>query len=745
MDLDQLSPAEIASRFINSTNRHVFLTGKAGTGKTTFLRNIINHTHKNAVIVAPTGIAAINAGGVTIHSLFQLPFASFLPERGAASLYPGFNDPSTMMPHMQMRSKKRRLIQELELLIIDEVSMLRADILDAIDTVLKHVRRRPHQSFGGVQVLFIGDLLQLPPVVRDDEWNILSKYYRSIFFFEARALAEHKPFYIELDKIYRQSDDKFIGLLNNLRTARVTTTDEELLNRHYKPGFRPALDENYIHLTTHNSVADKLNRDSLSDLKGKTYRFSATVEGDFGENQYPVERNLELKLNAQVMFIKNDLSGSQRYFNGKIGKVTSLDDEKIKVSFDDGSQPVEVDLYTWENVRYELDPVTNEVKEKVVGKFIHYPLKLAWAITVHKSQGLTFSKAIVDIGQAFAPGQVYVALSRLRSLDGLILTSKVNFSSLRQDQSVTEYTGTRDSLETASHVLKAESGAFLRDYLLECFNLRKLSVEARNHSESYTKEEQRSVKQKQKDWANDLYSRTEELRLVADKFRNQVTMLISAEDHTILAERVGKAAGYFIPLLKELDKSIIEQINEHKGSSRVKQFIDDLQDLELSFFSQIQSIRKGVALLESLLSGAELTKDQKWSREDEQERKKLLDAPAVIKAKVAKGSKKKAKGDSGKESYKLFQEGKSISEIAAERKLSVSTIEKHLSHFVQTGELEPTSLLPEERINTILECAASLDKISLTAVREKLGNEFTYSEIRFALSSLPFAEDRFGQ
>lgn len=420
-------PAEIAAKFVNYTSKHVFLTGKAGTGKTTFLRKLIKLTHKKALIVAPTGIAAINASGVTIHSLFQLPFGSFFPDAAGGLINENinfnFNTPKTLVKHLNMQGNKRRMLQELELLVIDEVSMLRADMLDAIDFALRYVRRNRNLPFGGVQLLFIGDLHQLPPVVKNDEWRIMAKFYKSIYFFDALALQDNPPVYIELDKIYRQDDSVFIDLLNNLRNNKITTEDTALLRQHFKQDFKPAADENYITLTTHNNKADSINRERLAQLKSKSYFFEAKIQGEFNEYAYPNDKSLELKVGAQVMFIKNDMTAEKRYYNGKIGVVHHIEKDIIEIELPEDRTVIEISRYTWENVKYKLDEASNEIKENVAGSFIQYPIKLAWAITVHKSQGLTFDKAIIDVGDAFAPGQAYVALSRLRSLKGLVLTS----------------------------------------------------------------------------------------------------------------------------------------------------------------------------------------------------------------------------------------------------------------------------------------------------------------------------------
>lgn len=317
--MSETNPAELAAKFINYTSRHIFLTGKAGTGKTTFLRNLIQLTHKKAVIVAPTGIAAINAAGVTIHSLFQLPFGTYLPKQpavGDSHFNQQYNTPRSIVKHLQMNSIKCRIFMDLELLIIDEVSMLRADLLDAIDMVLRYVRKN-NANFGGVQVLFIGDLHQLPPVVKSNEWQLLGEFYQSAYFFDALALQQNPPVYIELEKVYRQSDDVFISLLNNLRNNTVSEQDVALLKKYYREDFKPAADQKYITLTTHNQRADTLNRQSLDALKAASHFYKSEVENEFSESAYPAEHSLELKLGAQVMFIKNDPTPEKRYFNGK--------------------------------------------------------------------------------------------------------------------------------------------------------------------------------------------------------------------------------------------------------------------------------------------------------------------------------------------------------------------------------------------------------------------------------------------
>ncbi|NQZ78079.1 MAG: AAA family ATPase, partial [Ekhidna sp.] len=367
----QNDPAEIAANYVNSTNRHIFLTGKAGTGKTTFLRSIIRNTYKNVAVAAPTGIAAINAEGVTLHSLLQLPFGVFIPEDIPFSQRNiQVTTPSTLFKEARFGAQKRKLINELELLIIDEVSMLRADLLDCIDATLRGIRKRRFDPFGGVQILFIGDLMQLPPVVRNEEASLLNQFYASPYFFAASALKEAPPIRVELDKVYRQSDERFISLLNRLRHNELSYQDSQLLNEKYD-GENSINEEGYIHLTTHNAKADKINSTRLKELSSKQRSFEADIEGDFPDNAFPNERKLTLKEGAQVMFIKNDPTGKGRFFNGKIGTITELSDE-ILVTFEDDEE-VKVEQYEWENARYVLEKASNEIEKKVIGTFKQYP------------------------------------------------------------------------------------------------------------------------------------------------------------------------------------------------------------------------------------------------------------------------------------------------------------------------------------------------------------------------------------
>ena len=425
---DTLNPQiELAFDYVMYTNRNIFLTGKAGTGKTTFLHRIKEESIKRTVVVAPTGVAAINARGMTIHSFFQLPFGPFLP---------GQKD--DLSRKRKFRRKKINLIRNLDLLIIDEVSMVRADLLDSIDSVLRRFKN-PMKPFGGVQLLMIGDLHQLPPVVKDEEWRLLNEYYDTPYFFGSLALKQTDPISVELKHIYRQSDSIFIDLLNRVRDNALDTEVLQKLNSRYIPKFKAPENEPYITLTSHNASANKINAEKLAEITGIVHKFKAEVTGDFPPHIYPTEEILEFKEGSQVLFIKNDPSPEKQFYNGKIGRITEIDGGVIYVKCPGDYQPIAVGKSEWTNVKYNLNEETKEVEEDEVGTFEQYPLKLAWAITIHKSQGLTFERAVIDAKAAFAHGQVYVALSRCKSFEGIVLRSKINYSSVKTDSVVRNY------------------------------------------------------------------------------------------------------------------------------------------------------------------------------------------------------------------------------------------------------------------------------------------------------------------
>jgi hypothetical protein len=732
--------AEYVSKFINGTNQAIFLTGKAGTGKTTLLKQIVNTTHKKTVIAAPTGIAAINAGGVTLHSLFHLPFGSYIPENNIPAgeyVSSQLNTPNTLLRNLKMNSQKKSLIREMELLIIDEVSMLRADLLDAIDAILRYVRRNSN-PFGGLQILFIGDLWQLPPVVKNEEWNILKHFYSNIFFFNATSLNRNDLIYLELDKIYRQTDDEFIKLLNNFRLNKASQADINILNKQFKEKFNLLENEGYIYLTTHNHKADKINSQALEKLVGESYRYNASIDGDFNENSFPIDTLLQLKLGAQVMFIKNDYSGNQAYYNGKIGKIDSVSFDNIRVSFSDGSPSALVEKYVWENKKFSLNQETKEIEEKIVGTFSHYPIKLAWAITIHKSQGLTFEKAIIDISQAFAAGQTYVALSRLTSLKGLVLATPVRYSGPATDEVLASFAKTKTSQDSIQEKYKIASKQYLNNRVSQSFNFSELVNGLREHSRSYTKDAKKSAKQKHEEWANNLLKSTQEIAEISVKFQGQINSIIriKEEDYILrLNERIIAAKNYFLPLLKEKQEEIDDQIQVIRKEKGVKKYFKELKILEGFFYNQILTIHKAEALCLAVINNDELNKN---SFESITEDVKKPIAEKKDKAEKKAITKKEPKIKTALITCALYKQGKTFYEISEERSLNIRTIESHISDCIEEGIIKINDLVVQERIDEITYATAELDTTLLKPIKDYLGDDYSYPEIKFVMAWMKF-------
>ncbi len=742
-------PAEIAAKFVNYTSKHVFLTGKAGTGKTTFLRKLIQLTHKKAMICAPTGIAAINAAGVTIHSLFQLPFGAFFPDSAAniinQNITFNFNTPRTIVKHLNMQGNKRRMIQELELLVIDEVSMLRADMLDAIDFTLRYIRRNRNVPFGGVQLLFIGDLHQLPPVVKNDEWRVMAGFYKSIYFFDALALKDHPPVYIELDKIYRQDDAVFIDLLNNLRNNQITAEDTALLRQHFKQDFKPKADDNYITLTTHNNKADTINRERLTQLKTKSFFFEAKITGDFNEYAYPNDKSLELKVGAQIMFIKNDMTAEKRYYNGKIGVVHRIAKDVIEIELPEEKTVINISPYTWENVKYKLNEATNEIAENVAGAFVQYPIKLAWAITVHKSQGLTFDKAIIDIGDAFAPGQAYVALSRLRSLKGLVLTSHLRETGLQQDQNIHYFSKTKQPNEVLNQQISFESYDFIRTYLSSAFDLNLVRYYLKEHVQTFDKSEAKSTKQRYDDWTMALYRDFQKITATADTFVNQLkNLFVQQTEHALfnVSKRVGAALKYFHPLIKEVSDRLLAHIEAIKAEKQIKTYLTELLELEILVYEQLKKMHKSKALLQAIIDGKEFSKADTDALLNISERNQQLQKAIQLKGETlkvksaAEKKKKEPKVDTKLVSFELYEQGKTLEEIAKERGFSVGTIEGHLAYYVSTQQLDVSKLVKANKIRNISDAVESQKTKSMARIREFLGKDYSFGEIKMVLASM---------
>jgi hypothetical protein len=559
---------DLASNFVQFTDKHIFLTGKAGTGKTTFLHNLKNSSLKRMAVVAPTGVAAINAGGVTIHSFFQLPFGPYVP---------GSKD----QQQKRFPKEKINLIKSLDLLVIDEISMVRADTLDNIDDVLR--RFRDHSKpFGGLQLLMIGDLHQLSPVVKDEDWQILRDFYSNLFFFNSRALQQTSHVSIELKHIYRQSDTFFIDLLNRVRENRIDQEVLSHLNQRYIKDFRPSDDEGYITLTTHNNSATEINVRKLTELKEKSHFFKATIEGDFPEYAYPTGIELELKTGAQVMFAKNDPSRDKLFYNGKIGKITRIENRVIYIKCPNDLAEIPVEPLEWTNIKYELNNETKEVAEKVVGRFIQYPLKLAWAITIHKSQGLTFEKAIIDANAAFAHGQVYVALSRCKSYEGLVLKSEIAFNSVKTDGTVASYTREASNKAPDDTHLKEAKITFQKNLLFELFDYSAIKTRF-FYFKKIAEDHHSSLSAQLLDNLNIIKSAVEkEIYEVADSFKKQLNNLSASTDlpdeNEALQERVKKACTYFADKLENTYQAPLKKLNIDSDNKVVRTSIKEAFD-----------------------------------------------------------------------------------------------------------------------------------------------------------------------
>lgn len=769
--MTHIDPSVLAFKFVNQTNKSVFLTGKAGTGKTTFLKAIIEKTHKKAVVVAPTGIAAINAGGVTIHSQFQLPFGTFLPTHlpllGITNVV--VNNQETIKKHITMSASKRQVLKSLELLIIDEVSMLRADILDAIDTVLRLIRGNYDAPFGGVQVLFIGDLMQLPPVVKNEEWDILKTHYDGMFFFHAKVLQQEKPLYIELEKIYRQDDITFINILENLRNNRIETTDIAILNQYYKPDFKPTAEDSYITLTTHNVRAAQQNETALAALIEKSFTFAAKIEGDFPQHSCPTEQNLILKKGAQVIFLKNDPTGRQRFFNGKIAIVESLSEEEITVSFKGQSEKLAVELYEWRNIKYVENDDNKEIEEDILGTFTQYPIKLAWAITVHKSQGLTFERAILDVNSAFAPGQVYVALSRLTSLNGLVLTQKFILKGISSDAQVIKFASNKKAPDEITGILELEMFNFLKDYLYKSFRFSHLQYAWRKHVASYDKSEINSVKQKQQAWAETQLEMLEPLKTHGDNFIIQLDRLLETQNPnlTTVMERLTAAKTYFSTTFEEALKQTRVHKEKMKALAKTKAYVEELTELEGLLYNKLLTFGKSIVIVKCLLDGETITKEHFYTpntasnapnsgiSEDLSTFLKRIsmtveqvqqEKPVKVKeekpVKVKEEKPVKVKGETFVHTHNLFLEGKTVQEIAEIRSLAVSTIFVHFIKFVEEGNIAIEQIVSSDRIALICDALQDFTEGTLAPVKEQLGDDFSYGEIRLVKTHIEYWEKK---
>ena len=710
----------LAADLVNHTSLPVFLTGKAGTGKTTFLRYIREHTKKRNIVVAPTGVAAINAGGVTAHAFFQLPFGPYVP---AMAGYMGGNvtDRQSLFRNSRFSSARRELFEELELLIIDEISMFRADMLDAIDAILRHFRHQPSLPFGGVQVLYIGDMFQLPPVVQPQEWGILEQYYESPFFFDSKVARAAPPVYVELKTIYRQNDEAFIGILNRIRNNKLSEQDLDVLNTRYDPEFQPSREEQFITLTSHNRKADIINNAALTELPGKAFRFEAEITGEFSDNALPTDQTLQLKVGAQVMFVKNDTGEDRRFYNGKLATVKSIDKDGIVVAFNDGEE-LELEKETWKNIRYTYNREKDKLEEEELGSFKQFPVRLAWAITIHKSQGLTFEKAVIDAGASFAPGQVYVAISRCTSMEGLVLHSRITPGAVSTDQRIIAFAQREAADKDLEHLLTTEKSRHEFDALARQFSWKK-TISLLEEWKAAIAGKKLADPETAAALINDLLRLAREQSGIAEKFQLQLLQLFEKGDHDALKDRAARAVAYFSKILAI---GIIAPASKHfaelRHASKIKKYLEVVRATILALQQQLQKYAEveyqGVRFPAFELSEAEVS----------------LPEPLAKKRKAPKGQSKL-------ESLELFREGKSVEEIANLRNLSSGTVEAHLGSFVLSGELDIAELVSSEKTEEIL---AAIDDpyITASALKAKMGDECSYGEIRAVMNYYWFLQER---
>lgn len=786
-------------------------------------------------VVAPTGVAAINAGGVTIHSFFQLPVAPFIPDDNPfGQRQDGDNSTNQLqlLSTLKMNGEKKKIIRELELLIIDEVSMVRCDTLDAIDAVMRHIRRNYLQAFGGVQVLFIGDLFQLPPVTPAQEWRLLSEFYEGPYFFNSRVLERNQPVCIELTKIYRQQEETFIALLNQVRNNRLDATGLALLNERLDPYFNPPKEAGYIRLVTRNAKVDSINAVELEQLEGRTYSFPAEIKGDFSDKAFPADETLKIKIGAQVMFIKNDMDVAKRYFNGKIGRVVNVKNDAIYVQCETDAGEIEVKTTSWDNIRYTLNEKTRHLEEEIVGSFSQYPLRLAWAITVHKSQGLTFEKAIIDAGDAFEKGQVYVSLSRCTTLEGLKLHTMIRNQSLFSDSRVIAFSEQNLPAEKLDDVFVSAGQDYTLRQVQQLFDYTAIQAQVKELG-AYLTEHNSFFKEEAFNWQHALQEAVDAVQEVAAKFQVQLQqlfiqlpaqelmnkvnerviaaitkyfavhnsrLLLQIEQTPVVTDSRMKAADTN-DMLKELYIAIDSKQYIMNGlklgwssegySERKKDYVftglkvntyvagNNMAKLPDSphpqLYSQLKELRDKICRQKDIpvyLVASSVTLDEmaKYLPQTEEElmritgfgpkrveqygadfltiiqvycEAKQLDSlvdtiPAAGKKKTVKKEtaqkEKLPKINTKQVSFDLFKAGKDIIAIAQERNMTIGTIEGHLAHYIQLGEIDILQVLNEEKFALIKPHIENYADNTAGPIKEKLGNEVSFGEIRLALA-----------
>ena len=688
---------------IENTNRNVFLTGRAGTGKTTFLNDFVKKSRKNHIIVAPTGIAAINAGGVTIHSMFGLPLRPFIPtvDRIDANIA---NNISDLLPHFRYRKDKLKLLREVEIIIIDEVSMLRADVLDMMDFALRTARRN-QQKFGGVQLLFVGDLFQLPPVLREDSEYILQRYYSSPFFFNAKALEEMDLLTIELTEVFRQKDKEFLDLLNAIRDGNSKLADFNKLNERYFPDFEPN-GEAFVHLCSHNKMADSINQKKINELKTPSFFYNASVFGDFKENMFPDDETLELKVGAQVMFIRNDTSGDRKYYNGKLAEISRLTEDKVFAILDGSDEELEIKKEVWEQKKYTIGE-DKQIKEEVIGSFEQLPIRLAWAVTIHKSQGLTFDRLIIDAGQSFTSGQVYVALSRCRTLEGIYLKSKITPSVIFKDDRISHFQEDTKANDKIEQIIEAEKYHYSIKKVLKYTDCGWF-LQSLEDWYDIVKSSKKLSEEKTQSLYISLKTSIKELIKVCEKFEKillqKATTSTHGQEEWQEIEKTAKGGVHFF--FEKIKDQVFEPL---------KQFYSETKN-EKGLKEHNEFLKIWLSDTEDYLNDLKLTK--------------LLETKLFDADKDEKISTKIAKIPTHIITYKLFEEGKNIDEIAKERALAPSTIVGHLAKFADQGVLDLTKIISSEKISIFKKTFNAQTQNSLNEWKEILPDDFDYHEIR---------------
>ena len=660
--MSQNRELDIARFIVEKTDSNIFLTGKAGTGKTTFLKDVKKYTKKNHIVLAPTGVAAVNAGAMTIHSFFQFGFGPYVK---------GISEPEG---NYMMRREKRELIKSLELIIIDEISMVRADVLDHINDELQRIRRNS-EPFGGVQLLMIGDLQQLPPITPDNELEILKPHYDSMYFFDSKSLRNSDYYCIELKSVYRQTDQRFIDILNRVRTGDVTHSDLDELNSHHVADFRPAQGDNYIQLVTHNRMADAINQREMAALSADTFMFDAKVTGTFPEDAFPTSRQLEIKKGAQVMFVKND--PDKRFINGMLGEVEEVSDDSIRVRLSGKDNIVKVEPTAWENIRYHMNEETHQIESTKIGSFMQYPIKPAWAITIHKSQGLTFDKAVIDAHEAFSPGQAYVALSRCRSLDGMVLSEKLTQRAIITDSIVDEYmNGAVQDID-----------ALARNINFEPFDYDRTTKETTvaKNANGHVTVVNANVFDALKEW------------------RTQVASVAGVPAYVVMYDRT----------LAELANALPERTSE----------LDSIHGL-----GPVKIEKYGQALLDVIHSSRNASNSRFDSIAKETE------APILEPVKKKKEKKEKT----WVITYKMYKEGKTVMQIAQERSLTETTILGHLARYVESGDIDVHKLVSNDVIEKVSAYMSSRngEAVAIKEVFEYFNETISYGDIRLVLSHL---------